>query len=266
MKKLSVLVIAILMLISTMGCTSQNEEKENLKDTEQQESQKEETNKQDDNKEDLEEKNPLLYVNTLEGLVDLSNVENIASLTYEAELEGDYSALVKVKIKTQDDEIIDEIEYQSNMHKDWYEEYTANGGEIVRFFDINFDGYTDLVMQFMGAMPNQSYAIWLYNPQKEQFEINYEYDTLINPKVEINNKLILSSNYSLSSENHELFQVIDGHLALLGQVEISENPKYIEKMYVTLVNNEIVFNEVQSLVETNELSEISELWGKFSIK
>ncbi|MGB3366619.1 MAG: hypothetical protein WBA54_03945 [Acidaminobacteraceae bacterium] len=72
---------------------------------------------------------------------------------------------------TSDEEKIQVLSYQTYFTQEWYDMYSENGGEICRFIDYIFDGYTDVVTKQNGAMVNQYYGMWIYNSQTNKFRI-----------------------------------------------------------------------------------------------
>ncbi len=212
-------------------------------------------------------------VNKSPSIINIATVENKTDYSCKVEVkEGDNGKLIAtIIINDVNGEELQRLTYQTEFDEQWYNMYVENGGEICRFVDFNFDGYPDVVTQLYGAMVNQWYKVWLYNPTTKQFENSEEYETQVNPKINIDKKLVLSTRYNRGIPSYELSYVENGHLAYQGSIigEISDdgNVIYVQRMYGYInEDGEIAYREVQSYDVISSVDDLDELWSNFEIK
>ena len=205
-------------------------------------------------------------------LIDISTVENHSEYTYvDTYTMGTHGGLdATILIRDGTGTNVQTISYATDFDQDWYNTYTDNGGVMYRFVDFNFDGHEDFIGQVNGAVANQFYNVYLYNPDTKQFTISEEYSGKTNPVINTETHYVLSINYSQGLPFYELSHVNNGHLAYLGsiQAEISDTEDVIftERMYGYMDDNgTLAFRELQSETIVTDASQLSPLWESFDI-
>lgn len=94
--------------------------------------------------------------------------------------------------------------------------------ETLLLNDINFDGYTDLmIVQFVPAAPNIPYFYWKFDKESGQFLRDTTLEKITSPNFEKKEKLI-TSFWRASFDRHgtSTYKYINGKVVLVKEVEI----------------------------------------------
>jgi len=110
--------------------------------------------------------------------------------------------------------LIQKIDAKNKFDWGWEENIVYPWVEID---DVNFDGYPDLrFLSGWGAMGNESYATYIYNPNLHQFEFNKilteSYSVSIDPKTK---QISSYFNGGYCGENWDYYKVVNGKLVLI---------------------------------------------------
>jgi hypothetical protein len=133
--------------------------------------------------------------------------KDTATVPFSKSLEGDrYFFILEGRKETND--VINfksiNIFYKKELHQKIIFDTVSVLNESEAYFDIskdvNFDGYKDLeVVNQVGNYWSTS-SFWLYDKKSRKFNYYKPMDTIINPKVDTRNKLILS-DYHVGPSN-----------------------------------------------------------------
>ena len=87
------------------------------------------------------------------------------------------------------------IQVLKGKTEDYPKDMLGNFGQVTQV-DVNFDGYTDLLI-CLGEVPASdqtflTYDAWIYNPEKGQFRLHEGFRDIYNAEVDAANKRILS--------------------------------------------------------------------------
>lgn len=271
--------LAAMTVFALAGCSSQSTTEETT-DTAQQESQDLEYSKEPVETETEAESQivpdptPIAFdysmLPEVVGVADVLNVSDyIATASYTAREDGCLTVTLDVENTT--GAHIQTITYDANFDQEWLDMYLESYGQIARFLDVNFDGYADLVVQMEGAQVNQSYAVFLFHPNDNQFEQTNRYDAITNMRSASASQFILSTNYGAQGiPTYALYQIADDALLYLGRIEGSvdeeSNIHYVEYMLGTLAEDgSVAFmeTEVETVVQSSE--EVDALWSVFGL-
>jgi len=275
MKKNVIIFISLMLTLLFVACDVKSDDKSSESNISLENTSDEEKiqDDRDAKEEEAEVDLSIIDEKELANIVDLSSVINISDFSYEnifTKGDGD-NLIANITVYDNNKEKIQELSYQTYFTQEWYDMYSENDGEICRFIDYNFDGYTDIVTQQSGAMVNQYYGMWIYNSQTEKFDLSEEYSGKSNPQINIEKEYFLTTNYDKGIPSYELSHVERGHLGYLGSIQgiIDESGKvvYVQRMYGYIDENGNLANrEVQSVIEINSESELDELWKAFEVK
>lgn len=87
------------------------------------------------------------------------------------------------------------IQVLKGKTEDYPKDMLGKFGQVTQV-DVNFDGYTDLLI-CLGEVPASdqtflTYDAWIYNPEKGQFRLHEGFRDIYNAEVDVANKRILS--------------------------------------------------------------------------
>lgn len=182
--------------------------------------------------------------------------------TYTIEIEDkNAEALVIIVNIEQNKKEIQQIRYQSEFDYEWYKMYTSNNGEIVRFIDVNFDKELDMVMQYRGAVVNQSYVYAIY--EEGEFVLTNQYENITNPVFL--NELILSTNYTLGIPTYELY---DKNLNKIAEIiaTIGEEIIYTQTIYGNIKNKKLTLLSNPEINRIDTKQQIANIFDGFDIE
>ena len=164
-----------------------------------------------------------------------------------------------------------EDEYSVYFDSSWMKMVEESGLELIRFIDVNFDGYDDVVTQISGAETNQYYRVYLYNFDNNTFTRNEDFEALCNPIFNDEANFILSTNYGqMGLPNYEIFQVTEDIPVLLGHIDSLINDsgeiEYLETMVATYDENKnIIYLDTENTNSITTVTELNEIWTTFEI-
>jgi hypothetical protein len=84
--------------------------------------------------------------------------------------------------------------------------------------DLNFDGFPDLLLQVSSKDDNDTYCVWLWNPQSQRYVFSPELSQLTNPRPHPSNHTITSyTNLDCNGACHDQKTYVwsNGHLKLV---------------------------------------------------
>jgi hypothetical protein len=204
-------------------------------------------------------------------IIELASAENHSLLSYSASLQSDDKGLSSLEITLYDDDhsLIQTLISPVYFDKDWYHMFTNSGGHVCRFVDLNLDGYPDVVTQRYGAMVNQSYDVWLYQPDNANFEISQVYESQFNPIINVTERLILSINYTQGIPTYDLSYIEKNGLSPYASIrgEFAEGAITYTQYLYGYVNEEGIFcfQETPSVTEIASPQALDPIWESFDI-
>jgi len=123
--------------------------------------------------------------------------------------------------------------------------------------DVNFDGYSDILIAVDGGSGGESDEYWLFDTTTQQFD-NSGY--LMNPHFNSASKIITSTDYNGASETDiQTYQAVDGKLVFVKEVDMEDvGPDSNASAFVTV--KEPVDGKMQvvstSTVDAEELNQL----------
>jgi len=98
--------------------------------------------------------------------------------------------------------------------------------EPFRMMDINYDGYTDLVLLTgqQDILGWQSYSYWLFQPSTGLFKLDEDLSSLLNdePHFDLRNRIVKTSFVSYpntSSREHDTYKFMNGSYVLIRRLK-----------------------------------------------
>lgn len=120
--------------------------------------------------------------------------------------------------------------------------------QLLLLNDINFDGYTDLMLvQLIPAAPNIPYYYWKYDKKKHVFERDTTLEDITSPNFDPDQQTI-TSFWRSSAVDHGVstYKYIDGQITLVEETESDQHPDSANVQIFThkkLVNGKLILVE-----------------------
>ena len=120
--------------------------------------------------------------------------------------------------------------------------------QLLLLNDINFDGYTDLMLvQLIPAAPDIPYYYWKYNKKSHLFERDTSLEDITSPDFDPDQQTI-TSFWRSSAVDHGVstYKYIDGQITLVEETESDQHPDSADVQIFTrkkLVNGKLILVE-----------------------
>jgi len=213
---------------------------------------------------------PTVLANT-ERISDIENVSNLDYQVTEIQKSGENTYTITADIFAGKG-LLQTLEYDVACDTEWLSGAVMGVIDVVRFFDVNFDGYADVILEVAPLNESGSrYQYWSFDADKGKFSHCTQFDELGYLVASTNSPMILSTSYSDKLvPTYELYSVINGKLShvvtLKGELyehDGVKDVKFLEILTGIVANGERGYEvyEMQNHISAEE--ELSPIWAEF---